>query len=264
MNTKTRLNSPGIRYCLLLILVLSACKKHQPTPEPPPGEGGKPESPTPLQPQQIGQAQLEIKLTYSKAGGLLLSFEQSDGLTEKFIYTNQQQLTTYQRYQKDELIYFVDYYFDGNEKMIHAAQHAVKLNGKVTTPIGYYDIQLNADRKISDVKWYGLNNELLKTFVYNYGESGMLNTIVSTNPEIKQITYTYDNKNGLFKNVAVAQFLALENNLFMLHCTAANILKQTGSGLSASTSYTYDTGGFPLTINTKDEKGTQTAWKVTY
>ncbi|TDO22767.1 hypothetical protein [Pedobacter duraquae] len=263
-NTKTLLTCAGTCSCVLLILVLTACgKKNQPNPDPPTG-GEKPVNLTTLVPQKLEQPQLQISLSYGKIAGQLISLAQSDGLSEKLAYNDQQRLKRYERYQKSELIYLVDYTWDDTGKVIRASQHLVELNGKSTTPLGYYDVELNAASNISSVKWYNLNDQLLKTVIYNYSESGTVNTVVNTSPDIKPTGYTYDDKNGLFKKVSSCQFLALENNLSLLRSEKSNVIRQTGASLPYTYNYTYNKEGYPVTITSFDEKGAQTSWKVTY
>ena len=264
MNTKTPSTRAGTCHCLLLILILTACsKKHQPAPDEP-GGGEKPVNTTTLVPQKLEQPQLQIILRYNKTTGQLTNFEQSDGMVEKLIYDDQQRLKRYERYQKSELIYLVDYTWNKTGNVIRAAQHLAELNGKITTPLGYYDIELNAANAISSAKWYNLNDQLLKTVIYNYSESGTLSMVINTGPDIKPSAYMYDNKNGLFKNVSSCQFLALENNIALLRSDKANVIRQTGVSLPYSYTYTYNKEGYPVTIISLDEKGMQTSWKVTY
>lgn len=265
MHTTIHLKGSGIRFCLLLILVISACgKKNQPTPEPPVDGGDKPGNSKNLLPVKLEHARLQISMTYLNNSSLLATIVQSDGLTEKFSYTDQQSLKSYERYNQNELVYMVDYAGDASGNVIKASQHLVTFNGKVTTPLGYYIIQLNTGKNITDVKWYNLSDRLLKTVLFNYSETGTINTMVNTSPEIKPISFSYDDKNGLFKNAVSCQFLALENPQPLFRSLKANILQQSGVSVPYQYSYTYNKDGYPVTILGKDEQGTQTSWKVTY
>ena len=251
--------------CLLLILVSSGCsKKNKPSPESPVEGGEKPQASVNILPIKLEQGQLQISFSYLRNSNLIASIIQSDGTTEKFTYTDKDVLKSYERYRKEELIYLVEYTVDPTGKSIHGAQHLIEAKGKVSSPLGYYDIRLNADNKVADVKWYNLNDKLQKTLLFNYSESGSISTMVNTSPDVKPVSFIYDDKNGIFKNTLSCQFLLLENSQTLLYCLKANVIQQSGMTGPIQFSYTYNKDGYPTTILSKDENGLLTSWKVSY
>jgi len=257
-----------IQTNLLFVLILSglcgvvSCKKDKATPEnnlAGPGPSAQPE-PGIYIPAKLTSGKSNIIFSYTKAAALTkIDYENGDSTILKFNTAGKP--LEFRSYESSKIV-SASYYSRDLNGLITKAQ-VYRFVGKDEFKTGSYTITYGSDGKITTVAYYDKENRLLEEQQYGYTAEGNLATQKSA---LSDAAYSYDLKNGLFKNAGYAWLFALEkeNSLFLSivnnveRCTFP--LENSGNQLM---SYTYNNAGYPATITSTVLGITATA-KVTY
>jgi len=131
--------------------------------------------------------------------------------------------------------------------------------------LGTYTIEYNEQQQISQVTYYSDKNALQRTKSFSYALSNDQMGIITETSETESTRYTYDQKNGLFKNVANAQFIALETGDQFFLSSAHNLLSISGTSPKndLTCSYEYNTAAYPSLINWQTAQANM-VFKVSY
>jgi hypothetical protein len=265
--------------CLIQIITLScicnfACtKKNSPAPGPTPS----PTKEVPVvQPPVAEKSYVPVKLeaesnmiTLKYLGNTMnvSEIENSDGTKELYMYNDKEQLKEYDRYDKTDRTYVVNYIRDQDGYAIKGNQFKAESNGTVLTPIGYYKIEYTADRKISKVNWYDNSNKLLSEATRTYSDDGTNLKITTTGQNAGVVDYTFDTKKAWCSRINYNQVLAIESLPGLLLSNAGNITKSvssTSDTQSKTYTYTYNSENYPTSWIETDVKGSKKTIKVSY
>ena len=270
-----QLNFVLLSTLTLLILLTSSCKKKSNPAGPDTVEAPEiPVNPTNpsgeiklLIPQSISTDNLKIDFQYASTGNVLTEIRQSNGTREMVTYNGKLQLKEYKRYLRDDLLYRVDYILNSDGLPIKAIQYNVEAGGKLISPIGYYQLTYNDNKQIETVDWYDFKNMLIntRTFIYNTAALFIESTTNGKQP-LKQ-SYTYDEQQGLFKQVLQLQPLSLENEAFYMlniKSNVKNIRMENQPASDRGYEMQYNASHYPSTITETDITGKSKIYKITY
>ncbi len=228
------------------------------TPTPPPASTAR------LLPIKIESPLETITIKYQGNSSLVASLD--FGKSKKslqFIYNKQNVLVAGLVEDPQAQEYQIDYFLDVH-KNIFQVSYYVDLNN-VISPSGYYLLTYNALNQIVDAKRYSAKNILVNSYNYGYDLLTNINSIITNQEDAKKLTYTFDQKNGIFKHVNYAPMISLEISHHLLNSIANNISTKTGNTPAQNLSYTYEYNSedFPSQV-TVNEAGVKTVYKVTY
>jgi hypothetical protein len=151
-------------------------------------------------------------------------------------------------YEADK-VYYVDYYRDDQKRIHKVTQWSQTKDEDI--PMGYYTIKYNEQQQITEINYYSARNVLLRTKTFAYDLSNDQMGVIIESDDKETTKYTFDLKNGIFKNVANAQLIALETGDKFLLSSNHNLI-----GISSSSpkndltcSYEYNTDAYPTLIN---------------
>jgi hypothetical protein len=265
----------SIKFSLLILLffISPACKKKENA-----GDNEKPVLPTQPFVPEIPKSEVKvyiplvlqtdnekIELKYADDGLQLTEIKYASGKREVITY-NDKKPKEYRRYDKDEMVYMIDYILNGEGLVTRGNKYQVESGGKVLTPLGNFQISYNEQRLVSAINSYDFRNNLVSNHQYNYDENHLLSSITSDDLKPVAIKYTYDGKQGLLKNVTSTQMFAIESEDFFLHNIKSNLTAVVNEGnadKNLNLSCEYNKDGYPSTFTlTKDNK--KTIYKITY
>jgi hypothetical protein len=254
--------------------LFTACGKKE-SPVPTPGKD-KPEVvvvvPPPvatktLLPVKLESSQSIINLTYLKDTGFLREIETSEGVKEIYSYTEKNELKQYDRYKGTNKEYTVYYLRDQNGTVIQGNQNNVDGDGKVLTPAGSYKISYNSDNHISAVSWLDNSKRSVATSERFYSSSGNVVKLLISGTGEQSSSFTFDDKNGIFKDVKFREILSIESLQHLLFATSGNLLSESDEKASANNvvySYVYGADNYASSMTATDSKGSKKVYKVTY
>ena len=261
---------------ILFMCNLACTKKNTPTPATTPAPTPIPTKDTPAVPTPVAEKpHLPTKL---ESDNLMITFkyldnirnvteiESSDGTKEIYMYKETGQLNKYERYQKKERKYVIDYILNEAGAVTRANQYAVE-SGTVLTPAGYYLIEYDAETRISKVSWYNTRKQLLSEATRTYSADRASLKIITTGQNAGVIDYTFDSKKAWCSSINHSQVLSIESLPGLLLSNANNISKMSGDstdGQAKTYTYTYDADNFPTSWIETDAKGSRKTVKITY
>ncbi len=198
-----------------------------------------------------------IQYTYS--GMTLIKEESSDGYYTDYIY-------------EDNKLTEINYYDAPNPEILES--YTYDAQGRVTTistnivGTGVYEYSqtYNADNSVITTSFTGNTNDTPDVHTINNG-----NITVFDEGSVYTSTYTYDNKNGVFKNVELRDLLVTidSENGYALNFTLNNLLSETivDNSTMESEDYTYtmtyNSFDYPRTVQ-ENEDGDITTYTYTY
>ncbi|MET3115072.1 hypothetical protein AAKU52_002815 [Pedobacter sp. CG_S7] len=259
----------------MLVTMASGCSKSEPIVAPVPPVITEPvtppsSTPTPplsnakLVPIKIESVNETITLKYLGNTALITSIEEnSKGRKGIINYDNNKLISGYEIYENNQLIYFIDYWRDVNQRINNVNQF--KNKGIQFTPTGYYTLEYNNLNQLSIIKFYSSQKQLLGSKSLNFdAASNIISIIINTGQEEKSV-FTYDGKNGLFKNVDNARLISLEFNHKLFNSLVNNLITKTGTFANQdfNCTYEYNSDSFPSQI-TLHEANIKTIFKITY
>jgi hypothetical protein len=263
------MNTKKLSYYVLMLLaitLLSNCKKHHkdttgPTPEIPPTV-------------KESKRYIPIKLEYDNTiktlkyldnnTTLLSEMESSDGRKEIYSYNSAHKPVKYECYQAGERVYLIDYLRNSDGFVVKANRFAIA--PRVYTPDGYNTFTYDTSNKLISFKTYDNTSHLTHEKISEYGPSGdLIKTIQKTTgqPDITT-NLSYDDKNGIFKEVSYRELLAMNGTEYLVISAPHNLVDRsnTSSGGTAYR-YQYNTDNYPSQYTVKNGNGLKTI-KVTY
>jgi len=163
---------------------------------------------------------------------------------------------------KNQTLYSLDYFRDANQRIYNVSKYTHL--GKVSTPGGNYTLGYNDLNQIITLVSYTNKNILINTKTLGYDAAGN-RTSITTFGSAEKSTFTFDQKNGIFKHVSFAQLISLEFEHQLLNSLVNNVLTMTGSPAqnNYSCTYEYQTDDFPTKV-TITEAGVNTVFYITY
>ncbi|QNK63178.1 hypothetical protein H7F33_01245 [Pedobacter sp. PAMC26386] len=254
----------GLLVWLLLIAGLTGCKKEEKkegAPEkiiPPVVEAGNKK----LIPVQLGTGKTKMVISYTEQMAFS-KIEYGDGRKIEFTYDKQGKPFEVLRFRNDEAVSSTSYGLDENGQVIKAKMFTIK--GDRFLFAGSYELRYNALNKPAGISYFNAEDNLLDKQERLYDEGGNL---TSEKGGIKNSAsvYSYDLKNGLFKQVNYAWLLTLEKENSLFHSGINNLLSYSNPSVPAieqSFSYEYNANNYPEVINAV-VNGLKTSAKVVY
>jgi hypothetical protein len=248
---------------LILISVLgfmASCSKSNPpvTPEKPIVPVPQPPTTTPptvipptsnanLLPVKLESPSQSIVFKYLGDTKSLLSVDNSTGKKVIITYKDNQMNGLY-TYEADK-VYYVDFYRNDQKLINKVTQWSQTTDEDI--PLGHYTIKYNEQQQMTEINYYSAKNVLLrtKTFAYDYSNDTM--GIIVESDDKETIKYTFDLKNGIFKNVSNAHLIALETGDKFFLSSNHNLLSMASSNPknNQTFSYDYNTDAYPTLIN---------------
>lgn len=240
---------------------LASCSKSDPpvTPEKPivtvpvlpppittPPTDVPPTSTAKLVPVKIESPGQSIVFKYVGETNSLLSID--DGAEKKTTITyNNNQMKGLLIHQGDKT-YYVDYFRDTQNRINQVNQWNQTNDEDI--PLGYYTIIYDDLQQISEVNYFSAKNALLRKKEFTYDLSNDRMGIITETNGTETTKYTFDLNNGIFKNVANAQLIALETGEIFLLSADHNLLSITSSNPKndLTCSYEYNTDAYPTSI----------------
>jgi len=216
-----------------------------------------------LVPVKLKSDKLTLTLDYQPGTALLTKISSTDKSHILITYK-----PTYYRVEqfKDNVLYhYADFLLSDNRA---TRVHSFDSFGRVDVPAGNYTLSYNAADQLASIKEYNASNEFILEYVMSYSALGNLSELKLTDKQGKTsvVDYSYDNKNGIFKNVAHSQLLFLEI-AYPFFCPASNNWlsgKNTRIPKAQITySYSYNSDGYPSRMVAEDITGKQT-FDITY
>lgn len=248
-------------------LLPMACKKDVQKTEEIPGAS----NPVIVQPQNrlvptsMGTGSAKMTFSYTTDFSLY-KIEYGDGSSTILELSASGQPQMFHNYTGAKETAFTQYKVDDKGRIIRGTKY--KLTPAGATVLSKFEISYQSDSRIATISYYVTENEREKfkgTEKRVYADNGNLLSELSDSG-IVRASYSYDDKNGLFKNVKYHWLFAIEaqNNLF--HSSENNISASTyplAPSDDQSFGYTYNTDQYPETI-TSQISGTKLSYKVSY
>ncbi|EDM35443.1 hypothetical protein PBAL39_13275 [Pedobacter sp. BAL39] len=249
---------------VLSSIVYYGCSKHSGSPQ---GQLAENEKPQQLLPAKIEVAGTSTSLSYQGNSPRIEEIKRSDGYRQKISYSAEGIMLMLEKLRSDVLYEYLEYYPD-QKGVIEGAQKFV-LDTRTNSFIAdnSYAFSYDDQHRLHTIATYNRLNTLINNEERGYSESGNLVEISqkpSSGPALKK-TYTFDEKQGCFKNVSYADLLAMETDLDLMTSRFNNRLSSVTINTSTSTvsySYQYNNAGYPIAIT---EKGASTkSFKISY
>jgi hypothetical protein len=271
-------------YLVLLSTLgfLSSCSKSNPpvTPEKPivtvpvpppptttppvttPPTGVPPTSTTKLLPIKIESPNQSVLFKYLGDTNSLLSVENSTGKKIIITYKDNHMNTLY-TYEGNKTFY-VDFVRDHNHRVNKVNQWSQTTDNDI--PLGYYTITYNEQQQMTEINYFSPKNVPISTKTLAYDSTNnQMGIIIETKGTTETTKYTFDLKNGLFKNVANAQLIAMETGENFLLSADHNLLSMKSSNPKndLTCSYEYNVDAYPTLINW-EAPNVKMTFKVSY
>ncbi|WP_158795408.1 hypothetical protein [Pedobacter sp. L105] len=251
-------------YLFIAISITTACKKDK-TPVQKTSVAIPPNIPVPEKayiPTQLESG--KSKMVFSYTSNLSLSkIDYTGGDSVVLNYTADGKPLNFLRYKNKKLIYSSEYSLDQTGIVISAAQFT--LEDENSYAIGSYNLIYNTASQLTAISYYSTKDQLLNEQQKTYTTSGNLLSDDSTSPGLS-LSYQYDDKNGLFKNVNYAWLFAVEKENRLLLSVINNIQQCNYTLMPDSNqtfSYAYNADKYPETI-ISTSNGISSTFKVTY
>jgi len=263
----------NLALILMLVNLASSCNKSEPivvTVPPVVIDPVTPPAPAPplsnakLVPIKIESINETITLKYLGNTALITSIEENSiGRKGIVNYDENKRITGYEIYENNQLIYFIDYWRDVNQRINNVNQF--KNKGLQFTPTGYYTLEYNNLNQLSIVKFYSTQKQLISSKSLQFDAASNLNSLIINTGTEEKSTFTYDEKNGVFKNVDNAQLISLEFKHKLFYSAVNNLITKVGTlaNQDYNCTYEYNSDSFPSQI-TLNEANVKTIFKITY
>ena len=243
-------------------LFLMACKKNSSKKR---EETGNPtEQPVKrFVPLKLESDELQIAFKYQENTANLIEILASDGHTMTITYKNKQPYEI-RKMKNNKPFQLVDYVKD-KEGLPKA--RSFDESGPVFTPTGYYILDYDQNQQLGKIRFYKDNGELFRESALTYSLGNVTAQIQSNYPGgVKNLQYTYDLKNGIFKHINCLERLVLEIRYPFFSASQNNILSSSGTETpleNITYSYEYNADNYPskLMITAHNRKQT---FKITY
>ncbi len=220
-----------------------------------------------LLPVKLESDQETISLTYLKDTDLLSGIETTAGIKEMYTYTDKNELKQYDRYKKLNKEYTVYYLRDQNGSVIQGNQNNVDGDGKVLTPKGSYKISYNSDAHISAISWLDNSRQSLGTSERSFSADGNVVKLTGSGTSGQHLTFTYDDKKGIFQNVKLKEVLSIESLPYLLFAARGNLISESDENADGNNivyTYTYGSDHYPTSMTITDSKNKKKVYKITY
>ncbi|WP_285057212.1 hypothetical protein [Pedobacter ginsengisoli] len=214
-------------------------------------------------PLKFESDELQLTFKYEEKTANLIEISGSDGHMMTITYKNQQPYEI-KKMKNNKPIQLIDYVKD-KEGMPKA--RSFDENGPVFTPTGYYILDYDQNQQLGKIRFYKDNGELFCESALTYSLGNVTAQIQSNYPgRSKNLQYTYDLKNGIFKHINCLERLVLEIRYPFFSASQNNILSSSGTETpleNITYSYEYNADNYPskLMITTHNRKQT---FKITY
>jgi len=215
-----------------------------------------------LLPLQMGTGKSKMTFSYT-SGHALSKIDYGDGTSSvlEFTATGSPSLLTHAL--GNEIVAYTQFKLDNSGRVIKGSSYTIAGNKDVFA--GMFSVTYQSDSKISEISHYDSKQILLSTDKRIYADNG--NLIMEQGVAgVVSANYSYDDKNGLFKNVGFAWLFAIEEQN-MLFLSGLNNISSCGYPLKSlnnqSFSYTYNEDGYPESVKFP-VNGVATSYKVSY
>lgn len=220
-----------------------------------------------LLPSKLESDQETISLTYLKDTDLLSEIETTGGIKEMYTYTDKNELKKYDRYKKLNKEYTVYYLRDQNGSVIQGNQNDVDGGGTVFTPTGSYKISYNSDGGLSAINWLDHRRQSIGTSERSFSADGNVVKLTGSGATGQHLTFTYDDKKGIFQNVKFKEVLSIESLPHLLFAARGNLISESdenAGGNDTTYTYTYGSDNYPTSMTITDSKNKKKVYKITY
>jgi hypothetical protein len=244
--------------------ILMGCKKAGPQAQK--SDGSQPPVTTQpgnqLIPEQMGTGKSKMTYTYT-ADYSLCKIGYGDGTSTVLEFTADGKPSLLTHYEGSEPVYLTQYKLGSEGRILSGLSYEIADNIYVKQKS--FRILYQSDTQISTINYYNERDLLIESENRLYAENGnLIKKQDSKGTETEN--YTYDDKNGLFKNVKYVWLFAIEeqNKLFQ---SAMNNISSCSYPSSATKNqkitYTYNRDNYPENITS--QVGTdKITYKVTY
>lgn len=215
-----------------------------------------------LLPLQFKSGQSTMIFKY-KDDHSLSSIAYSSKTRTDLLYSTTGKLIGLQHFDGGQLVSTTELTTDKNGLII-LAEH-ILMEDDQYKPTGYYSLEYNALQQISTISYYDQFNKLINKQQRNYNPSGKLDNTSWSQPGMN-VNFTYDDKNGIFKNLSIAWLFAIEKSDLLFNSGVNNITASTNlldPDSDQTFRYTYNKDNYPETI-TSTIKGKASNIQVTY
>lgn len=213
-------------------------------------------------PVQIGTNDPKTLFSYTPDHSLS-KIVYKDGKSTVLSYNLNGKPVAFMRYQGSKLISSTEYQLDQNGLIIEGDQFA--LSGNKLKAFRYYKPTYNASGQLTAISYYDNDDNLTGTEQKEYDTAG--NLVLEKSSSAQQaLSYSYDDRKGIFKNVNYAWLFAVEKESGFFLSVTHNIRACNNSQNPAdnqSFSYIYNTDQYPETISSAVQ-GKTTNDKVVY
>lgn len=266
--------------CFIVFTLLGAavsCTRQKTSPETAvkreilPEKGADPDQEEPsskkvLLPVLLGSSAKGTKLKYMDGKVLLTEFEEPEQQVSKITYNKEGSPSGIVHYKNSKVTGFTTYYKAENGQVNKAERTVYNDKGTSLIVAGYFLISYNEKEQILLVKAYNKDNQLISEKTRSYTATGNISSMTIKTSSSHQVSYTYDNKNGIFKHVPFAELLFLETANDYLRAGSNNLKGESSAQLPAidrKFSYQYNTDDYPAEITVKKGNDTENL-NITY
>ena len=216
-------------------------------------------------PVKIASDKLTTEYFYEPKGAMLKEIRISTGYRYLFFYTENRLLLRAEIHVKDKQVFLADYRRDKAGKLTKVT--TFDLHEKVFTPTGYYTVLYNSNNQLTRIGSVDAISPLFNEKLFEFDTYGNVKHMKVVNgSKTTTSDLTYDDKNGIYKNVLYAELIFLVfDDLNFLHANH-NIINCTNEQMPSEniqTSYEYDEAGFPVKMVVTKDKNKDT-YKITY
>lgn len=214
-------------------------------------------------PVKFVSAQLTVTLRYEENTANLVEIEGSDGYTITISYKNHQPYEI-KKSSNGNVFQLVDYVKD---KEGRPKARSFDKSNAVYVPTGSYVLTYDQKAQLTNIVSYKDNGELFRESTRSYTFGNISGSILLEHPDLKKnVEYTYDLKNGIFKHIPYSERLFLESRYIFFHPGQNNILTSFNARSvpeNTDYSYEYNADNYPslFTITVNNAKQT---FKVSY
>lgn len=246
---KTTKLTLGVVLLSFLLLSLS-CKKRKPLDEeiknPPPEE---PQAAIFL-PILLESKDLRLRLSYEGAHHLLTRIDRGNQDYIEISYRENLPLKA-SFYSQEKATGFLDF-ISNKEKIVNI--NSWLETGKVNSFMGNHTLSYDPDGRIAELHYYGVDRLLFKQSELVYTQDNNIHEFKTeelTGTVSRKVQYTYDERNGIFKNIPFIEVLFRELGIEFCYPGKHNVLQAKVEHHSAedlSFHYQYNAQGYPTEL----------------
>ncbi|TCD00337.1 hypothetical protein [Pedobacter psychroterrae] len=257
-----KVNNTALFFIPLFIICVSCKKlpKQEETEIVPPDETGLKKV---LLPVKLKSDKLTLTLDYQPGTALLTKISSTD--KSHILITYKPTYYRVERFKDNVLYHYADFILSDKRA---TKVHSFDSFGRVDVPTGNYMLSYNTVGQLVNIKDYNAANEFILESVMSYSALGNLSELKLTDQQGKAsvVEYSYDNKNGIFKNVLHSQLLFLETAYPIFSPASNNWLSCKNTKIpnaQITYSYLYNIDDYPSRMVIEDTTGKQT-FDITY